>query len=186
MTTDAQLADRLPLARRELLGRAIGRSLVEVERVTATPVEEFVQDGGAAPDYLAKLSGPTQLTFSGGLVHSLAVWPSQLSLLVEDSPLPEDPYADRYRLSELGAPSWLRALVGLTVRDVRVHLYQDEVPSDEARQAAVSYVFDEGTELYYCVYLHGRMDGDELLLPGEVIPEAVARSVSLSASTNSP
>jgi hypothetical protein len=169
----------LPLAQQALLTRAIGRRLVEIERAIVVAPDWFASEYGDPEAFFTQASGATQLTFSDGLIHTLRPWPSQLSVVVEGEPLPADPYADRHRLSETEyAPGWLRGLVGQEVDDVRVHRYRDDVPSDEARQAAISYVL-AGTELFYAMYLHGRMSGDELLRGEDVPRDAVAETVAM-------
>lgn len=171
--------DSLPLNRALLLGRAIGRSLVDVERHLAVDPEQFSKRGGRPDDWFAVASGPTQLMFGPELVHPLAVWPSALSIVVYGEPLLDDPYAPRYRLSATKAPAWLWACAGQTVTDVRVHMYRDEAPALEPCQAAVSYCLSSGVEVFYCIYLHGRMDSDELM-PGDAVPrDRIARSVSV-------
>ncbi|MFJ6484784.1 MULTISPECIES: hypothetical protein [unclassified Streptomyces] len=182
MTEHQDPETMLPLNRRDLLRRAVGRTLEDIERITSTRPADFTERGGAASLFFPSVSGPVQLEFSDGLIHALTVWPSGLSVLVHDEALGDDPYADRHRLSRTPqAPDWLRSLLGRTVLDVRVHLHRDEVPSEEPRQAAVSYVLDNGEELFYAVYVHGRMDGDELLRREDVIPAAVARTVSVTS-----
>jgi hypothetical protein len=172
--SEPNLLEFLPLRRRALLRSAIGRTLEQVDRLLVTTPDDFVDRGGPPMGFFAQASGPVELLFSGGLVHALSTWPSQLSVLVEPDKLGPDPYAVRYRLSasQQVAPAWLVSALGATVDAVRVWVYRDDVPSDEARQAAVSYVLGTGLELFYCTYLHGRMDGDELVrredLPAEL------------------
>jgi hypothetical protein len=181
--TDDPLAARLPLRRKELLRAAIGTTLLDIERWFSTTVADFVARGGDETSYFARCSGATQLTFSSGLVHALSVWPSELSIVVDEAPFGEDPYSDRHRLSQTrAAPVWLRDCLGSTVRDVRVYVYRDDVPSNEARQAAVSYVLDASIELFYCTYLHGHMDSDELLRGEDVPRDQVAGWGSIGSS----
>lgn len=179
---DSALAASLPLAQTNLLRRAVGQQLADIERLLVVTPERFTDDGGDRSEYFAAASGPTQFMFGDGLVHAFYAWPSQLSLILESDALANDEYADRHRLSETDAsPAWLRDCLGQRVRAVHVHVYRDDVPSDEARQAAVSYTFDSGHELFYGMYLHGRLDSDELLR-GETVPrDRVRRTVTLEA-----
>ena len=177
-------ADRLPLHQSALLGAAVGRTLDDIERILATTPEDFEARGGAPDGFFAEASGPTEITFSGGLVHALAGRASELSVIVGPDRFGPDPYAERYRLTDgpvaAHAPAWLAELVGATVTDVRVWLYRDDVPSDEARQAAVSYVLEGGDELFYGTYLHGRMSGDELFRRQDLDPDVSAGPVSVA------
>jgi hypothetical protein len=173
-------APPLPLSRLPLLLRAIGRRLLEVERLIAVEPDWFASEYGDPERFLTAASGPTQLTFSGGVVHALSSWPSQLSIVVEDAPFEQDPYAESYLLSETEhAPQWLRDCLGQRVEDVRVHRYRDDVPSDEARQAAISYQLEAGVELFYGTFIHGRLSGDELLRGDELARDHIAETVSI-------
>lgn len=177
---DPALGASLLLERTGLLRRAVGQQLTEIERLLVVTPQRFTENGGERSEYFAAASGPTQFTFGDGLVHAFYVWPSQLSLIVETDPLADDEYAERHRLSQTdAAPEWLRHCLGQRVRAVQVYVYRDDVPSDEARQAAVSYALDSGQQLFYGMYLHGRLDSDELL-PGESVPrDRVERTVAL-------
>jgi hypothetical protein len=177
------LAASLPLRRRELLRAAIGHTLVDIERWTATTPADFVARGGTATQHFSECSGATVMLFSEGLAHAMEGWPSQLSITVDAEPFRDVSYSERYRLSACTetAPAWLRDCLGRTVRDVRVYVFRDDVLSDEARQAAVSYLLDSGVELFYCTQLHGRGDGDELLPGDQVGRDDVALTVSMAA-----
>jgi hypothetical protein len=172
---------RLPMHQLDLLQRAIGRQLIEIERMFAISARDFAQRGAPPGEYFARASGATRLSFSGGEHHTLAVWPSQLSVIVSAAQLADDPLAERVLLSTIQpAPAWRAAVLGHAIDDVRIYEYlEPDVDSLEARQSAVSYLFDSGVELFYCTYLHGRMDGDELLLADEVQRQHVARCLSL-------
>jgi hypothetical protein len=63
---------------------------------------------------------------------------------------------------------------------VGVHIYRDDVPSDEARQAAISYELESGCELFYVTYLHGRMSGDELMRGEDVPRDHVAETIPMA------
>jgi hypothetical protein len=181
-TAEDLRAASLPLRRRELLREAIGRTLLDIDRWTATTPSDFVARGGLRSLHFSRCSGPTIMSFGDGLVHSWAGWPSQLSIIVDGNPVVDVAYSERYRLSDCAdtAPAWLRACLGRSVRDVLVHVYRDDVPSDEARQAAVSYLLDSGVELWYGTELHGRSTSDELLRGDEVPRDHVASTVSMA------
>jgi hypothetical protein len=160
--------------------RAIGRTLVDVERLITVEPDWFAGEYGQPDRFFAAASGPAELSFSGGLLHGLAAWPSEFSILVQDTAFADDPYAPRYRLSKTRqAPAWLRECLGEAVRDVRVYVYHDDVPSDEARQAGIGYRLESGQEIVYCIYLHGRMSGDEFVPSDAIDPASVAELVSL-------
>lgn len=179
---DPALTASLLLEQRELLKQAVGQHLDDIERLLVVTPERFTEDGRERAEYFAAASGPTQFSFSEGLVHAFYVWPSQLSLIVESEPLADDPFAARHLLSKTdAAPGWLRDCLGQRVRAVGVHLYRDDVPSDEARQAAVSYTLDSGRELFYAIYLHGRLDGDELMRGEDVAADRIRRTVIVGA-----
>jgi hypothetical protein len=165
----------LPTESIGVLGAAVGRPLLDVERMTATTLADYVEIGGREGYYFVAVSGPVQLTFGGGAVHALYAAPSRFSVLVDDAPLADHWLMDRHHVAEVPAPTWLRAVVGRIVRDVRIYFYKDGVDSDEPRQAAVSYVFDDDEELIYCIYLHGRMSGDELVRAADLLPDTIDR-----------
>jgi hypothetical protein len=180
---DDLLAARLPLAQTELLQRSIGRTLVDIERRLPETLDRYLERGFAHARYFSEASGATQLFFSDGLLHSLCGWPSQLSVIVDDAPAWDDPDAPPVQLSRTtAAPDWLRACLGRTVREVQVHVYLEEgVDSDEARQCAIAYLLEPAEELVYCTYLHGRMDGDELVRGRDLDRSRIARTVAITA-----
>jgi hypothetical protein len=168
----------LPTESIGVLGAAVGRPLLDVERMTATTLADYVEFGGREDDYFVSVSGPVQLTFGGGVVHALYAAPSRFSVLVDAAPLADHRLMDRHHVGDVPAPTWLRAAVGRVVRDVRIYFYKDDVDSGEPRQAAVSYVFDD-EELIYCLYLHGRMSGDELVQAADLLPDTIDRWFSV-------
>ncbi len=172
----------LPLNQRALLTRAIGNRLTEIERLLWSGFEEYRGRGGEPEYYFARASGPTQLLFSETVVHQFDVWSSNLSLVVTGESFADDPYAHRVRLSRCSPDrreEWLAGCLGQMVHDVRVHLYQGPEAGPHFPQAAVSYRLDSGVELFYAIYVHGRMDGDELLQSDAILWDKVFRSVSL-------
>ena len=81
MFTDAELFAYLPSNRKEILSAAIGRHLVEVERLFYSDPPSFLKDERFSnTDYFSYNSGPTQFHFGGDLIHVFDVWGEQLSL----------------------------------------------------------------------------------------------------------
>src|SRR5882672_2591156 len=101
MTSDTELFQLLPSQRIEVLAAAIGRTLMEVERLFLLDLPTFLEDARfSATNFFALNSGPVQLHFDGCLTHALDVWPSQLSIInLRDTLIPSQ--AEKlYRLSE--------------------------------------------------------------------------------------
>jgi hypothetical protein len=55
----------------------------------------------------------------------------------------------------------------------------EDFESAEALEAAVSYRFEDGQEIFYVIYLHGEDDNDYLLTGDQVSRQRVARCYSL-------
>ena len=181
MLTDAELFRYLPSRRTDFLARAIGQVLVDIERLFLNDIDEFLMySQRTRPDYFSYNSGPVQFRFADGLVQPLAVWGEQLSLVLLPEPLQETPYDRLYRLSELAAaPAALRSCLNQTCTDIRLWTLQEDFDSTEAKEAAVSYRFEAGQELFYVIYLHGEADSDYLLPAAAVPREQVARCYSI-------
>lgn len=171
MSSDQELFEFLPSRQADLLATAIGLRLLDVERLFLRDPPTFLRDARfAAADFFARNSGPVELHFEGGLSHALGVWPSQLSIVVLPGPLTGHYGELLYRLGEdAAAAPELKACLGRSCQDVRIWILQEDFESEEAKEAAVSYVFDGGLELFYCIYLHGDLDSD-YLLPGADVP----------------
>lgn len=171
-----ELSSLLPSRRTADLERALGRRLEEVERLFNITREGFAGDGGRdARDYFSRNVGPTQLRFAGGPTHALASWPEQLSVVLLEEPLAGDDFDVLYALSaDADAPPALRAALGQECADVRIWTFRDEVETDEAKEAGVSYLLADGTELLYCAYLHGDLSADYLITPDALPPGTVA------------
>lgn len=185
---DRDLAHLLPLNQRALLTRAIGLQLLEIERLLWTGSEDHRARGGDPRLYFARASGPTQLGFSSGISHQLAVWPSALSVIVDGRPLASDPDAHWVALSRCPCEQredWLFGCLGCRIIDVRVHLYQGPEVASTPPQAAISYCLDSGVELFYAIYIHGQMDGDQLLRTDAIRWDSVSHSVSLGDAPSS-
>jgi hypothetical protein len=177
MTGDPELYQLLPSQRIEVLAAAIGRKLVEVERLFLLDLPTFLEDARfSATDFFALNSGPVQLHFSGSLTQVLDVWPSQLSIINPPDPLISSQDEKLYRLSEdVGASPELKSCLGRECQDVRIWTLKEDFESEEAKQVAVSYIFTGDRELFYCTYLHGDLDSD-YLLPGADVPRRSVKS----------
>jgi hypothetical protein len=176
MHEEEELAQYLPSVQIERLSQAIGRGLLEVTRWLVVPLDRFLVTGRfPAQEYFARSAGPVQLDFAGDLSHTLDVWAEQLSILVLPDPIAAPSVEDLVCLSESAAPPTLRACLGQTCLDVRIWTLAEEIESDEARQVALSYLFSNGVELFYCTYLHGDLSSDYLLL-GPEVPRRQVRS----------
>jgi hypothetical protein len=165
------LLEFVPSLQRDVLGQAIGRRLVEIERLIVT---------GDRPFDFGRAVGPVQLRFDPELLHVLSVLPSQLTLLVERDVLRPDYAAEVYKLSASKARPALHECLGRVCTDVRIWKYRDDVPSDEAREAAISYVLEGGRELFYVIYLHGASDDDALMTADEFTPVDVDSCYSIA------
>jgi hypothetical protein len=166
---------------------AIGRRLVEVERLFLRTPEQFAQDGDFSPtEYFSRNSGPTQFHFDGGVTQVLDVWGEQLSLVVLPEPLRESEFWSQegerlYQLSSMDPPPpGLPSCLGKTCSDVRILTLNDPGDWEEAREAGVSYVLRPDLELIYCIYLHGDMDSDYLMLRSDLPRDLVARCYSIA------
>jgi hypothetical protein len=62
---------------------------------------------------------------------------------------------------------------------VRIWTLKEDFESLEAKQVAVSYVFDE-SELFYCIYLVDDFDSDYLLLGQDVPRGKIASCFSIA------
>ena len=179
---DDKLRAALPQRQTALLRSAIGHVLVDIERLLLPTLADHLARGGDVKVFFTRSHGSTALHFSGGVVHSIYGWPSQLSIIVERAPLEAREFDERHLLSATpSAPDWLRACLGQEVRDVIAYVYDDGVPSDEAREVGLTYRLASGFDLYVGTYLHGNMDTIELRPPNEVSMEGVVRQVSMAA-----
>ncbi len=182
MQTTEELFRLLPSQRTEVLGAAIGRRLLEVERLFLLDVPTFLEDARfTSSDFFSYNSGPVQLHFEGALRHVLSVWPSQLSLVAMKDELHETKYDKLYRLSDCeAAHPALKDCLGRTCEDVRIWTLREDFESEEATEVAVSYLLSGGVELFYCIYLHSDLDSDYLLLGTDVPRKRVKSCASLA------
>jgi hypothetical protein len=162
---------RLPSQQRQLLAKAIDRRLLEVERrfwsLNDDPRRDFVARGGAPRDFFGLgCPAPAQFRFEGDVLHSFVPEPEWFSLLVSADGLAEDDgswMGRLFRLSEDPHPTPIHACLGQRCVDVRVWSLR-EGERNEPQEAAVSYLFDGGAELFYATWLHGEDDSDQLFL----------------------
>ncbi|HKO43862.1 MAG TPA: hypothetical protein VJU84_11350 [Pyrinomonadaceae bacterium] len=180
--TDAELLQLLPSRQKDALAAAIGQRLTEVTRQFFRDLSSFLTDERfTATDFFSLNSGPVQLQFDDGLMHTLAVWPSQLSIVLLPDPLSGLPDERIYRLSvSADARPELKACLGRVCQDVRIWILKEEFDSEEAKEVAISYVFDSDLELFYCIYLHDDLDSDYLLTGADVSRTRVKHCISLA------
>ena len=164
-----RLTKLLPSRRLDLLRQAIGRRLVDIRRLTVE---------GPFPLPFSLRSGPTEFSFEGDVRHHFAVWGEQLSIVLLDDALEADDHGRIVSLSSTVSKGSLASLVGQRCDDVRWWRYRDEVESEEAKEAGVSYVFEGGDELFYCIYLHEDLDHDQLLFRTELQPARIETGFS--------
>ncbi|WP_437942616.1 hypothetical protein [Sorangium sp. So ce341] len=179
MIDEADLPALLPSRNLGRLAQALGRRLLEIERIFTLSPESFA-DGGLRDvrTYFRRCSGPTRFLFEGGVEHAYGEWGSQLSVVL----LPEPPEPDEdqraWRLGGAGDP--LSACLGGACADVRIWILDDGLATDEAKECSISYLLEGGAEVFYCTWLHGDLDTD-YLLPGDEVPrERVARCLSVA------
>lgn len=188
MFGDAELAQFLPTQRTGALAAAIGRRLTEVQRLFLRSPDQFVEEPGAtATEYFSRNSGPTELHFDGvDVIHTLDVWGEQLSIVVLPAPLEVGGFWSEageklYRLSEMSsATADLVSCLGRTCTDVRIWTLQEDPETGEAKEAGVSYVLSDGVELFYCIYLHGDLNSDYLVLRRELPRDLPATCYSVA------
>lgn len=182
MSSEADLFQFLPSRRTDILAEAIGHRLIEIERLFLLDLERFLEDKRfESADYFSYNSGPVQLSFEGGLRHVLDVWGEQLSIIVLQESLQGDQDEQLYRLSEMAtAPQALKDCLGEICLDVRIWTLKEPFESEEAKEVAVSYLLANQSELFYCIYLHGDLDSDYLLLGPDVSRENVESCFSVA------
>jgi len=113
------------------------------------------------------------------VTQTLAVWGEQLSVVLLDERLVQQEDATLVSLRETPlATARLKAVLGRRCSDVRIWTFREDIESDEAKQAAVSYVLDD-EELFYGIYVHGTGDNDTLIFRDEIITNLVESCFSL-------
>jgi hypothetical protein len=182
MLTDTELLTLLPSKQKDLLAKSIGCRLIEIERFFGSDVPSFLAGGHfTEADYFSYNSGAVQLNFESNLTYGLDVYGEELSIVVLPMNLSSNGFAKLYRLSEFtAAPPTLKNCIGKTCHDVRIWELQEEFESEEAKEVAVSYLLDNGSELFYCIYLLDDFDSDYLLLGQDVPRDKVASCFSIA------
>lgn len=185
MYTDKELLAFLPSRQKITLSKAIGKKLLQVERFFEQDLKAFVKYFELTPvDFFSLNVGITKLSFESDLTHNFSVYGGQLSIvLLPEKDFDQKPYFDGewYQLSDaeyLSSPE-LRNCLGQICKDVRVWTLQEDFESEEAKEVAVSYLLADGSELFYCIYLHEDLDSDYLLLKPDVDLSKAASCFSL-------
>ncbi|MGK7917220.1 MAG: hypothetical protein AB4038_17010 [Prochloraceae cyanobacterium] len=76
-------------------------------------------------------------------------------------------------------PNSLKECLGKVCQDVKIWTLKEDFDSEEAKEAAISYVLSKNLKLLSCIYLHGDLDSDYLLLGQDIPRERVATCFSL-------
>ena len=185
MYTDQELLAFLPSKRKNILAKAIGKKLIEIERFFEQDLESFlINEELPAINFFSLNVGLTKLIFESNLFHNFSIYGGQLSIiLLPERDFDKKPYFDGewYQLSQAKYLSTqdLRNCLEQTCIDVRLWTLQEDFESEEAKEVAVSYLLANGSELFYCIYLHEDLDSDYLLLKPDVDLTKVASCFSL-------
>lgn len=181
MYNDLELRNQILSKQITNLKTAIGTRLQDIERWFVMPEKRFLKDKRFAPiDFFPFNSGPAQFFFENNHTHTFDVYGEQLSLVLLPSPIQKDDFAKAYRLSTYQPiPDVIRSCLNKTCIDVRFWQYNEPVESFEAKEAAISYLFQDNTELFYCIYLHGDLDTDYLLMSEDIPLETVSTGFSI-------
>lgn len=182
MYNDNELLTFLPSKQKESLAKAIGKRLIEVERFFEMDISSFLKyTSFKKADFFSCNTGAVQMYFEDRLTHALAVYGEQLSIVLLPETLTSDGFAQSYRLSEMEqmAPVLLKNCLGNVCQDVRIWTLREEFESEEAKEAAISYLLSNGQELFYCIYIHDNLDSDYLLLKQDIHKEKLDSCFSL-------
>lgn len=182
MLTDTELLALLPSKQKDFLAKCIGRRLVEIDRFFGIDLPSFLEGGHfTEAEYFSYNSGAVQFHFEDNLTYLLDVYGEELSIVV----LPSSPEGNEFtkicKLSKLPlVPPLLKDCIGKICRDVRIWTIKEDFESLEAKQVAVSYLFDDESELFYCIYLVEDFDSDYLLLGQDVPRDKIASCFSIA------
>ena len=185
MYTDQELLAFLPSKRKNILAKTIGKKLIEIERFFEQDLESFLTNEKLpAINFFSLNVGLTKLIFESNLFHNFSIYGGQLSIiLLPEQDFDKKPYFDGewYQLShaEYLSTQDLRNCLEQTCIDVRLWTLQEDFESQEAKEVAVSYLLANGSELFYCIYLHEDLDSDYLLLKPDVDLTKAASCFSL-------
>lgn len=181
MYKDNELLFFLPSRQQKNLAKAIGRRLLEIERFFGIDLQSFLQYTCLEKeDFFTHNSGAVQFCFEEDLIQPFAVYGEQLSIVLLPESLANDDFTQKYQLSRFDfVPILLKNCLGKVCQDVRIWTLKEDFESEEAKEVAVSYVFSNEQELFYCIYLHEDLDSDYLLLGKDVPRERVATCYSI-------
>ncbi len=163
------------------LAKAIGKTLTEITRWFVIDLETFTTEFSYEPEqYIQYNTGLTSFQFGNDVKHTYFVNGEQLSLdLLEDSAA-DDGFSKQYLLSDFDpVQQSLKKFLGKTCIDVRIWKCKEALVGGEIGDAGISYRFEDGSELFYCIYIHGELDGDFLLEKDKVIPSEISSGYSL-------
>lgn len=183
MYTDAELLNFLLSKNTKKLKQSIGKRLLEIKRFFGMDIFDFLKNYHSltADQFFSYNSGAVELCFEGDLNHSLAVYGEQLSIIIVPEKLSSDGFAKCYQLSEEKfASEELKSCLNTVCQDIRIWTLREEFESEEAKEVAISYLFSNKRELFYCIYLHEDLDSDYLLLEKDVPREKVASCFSIA------
>jgi hypothetical protein len=182
MYTDNEIFAFLLSRQKGSLNNAIGQRLKEVERFFEMDIVSFLEYTPFQKiDFFSRNSGSTKFCFEN-FTHSFSVYAEQLSIVLLPEPLSTDEFTQSHLVSKTSdelVTSELKSCLGKVCQDVRIWTLQEEFESEEAKEVAISYLFSDNLELFYCTYLHEDLHSDYLLLASEIQREKVATCFSL-------
>ncbi len=163
------------------LNHAIGKPLTEITRWFVLNPEVFFGEYNYGPDeFIMYNSGLTQFEFGKERHHTYVVDGEQLSLEIIDDYDIDEEFDIPYKLSEYSpVPSSFKACLGKVCQDVRIWKCKEALNGGERGEAGISYVFENGEEIFYCIYLHGELDSDFLLTRDQIDTSKVDSYYSL-------
>jgi hypothetical protein len=88
-----------------------------------------------------------------------------------------------YKLSEIDdrfVEKGFKDCLGQICEDIKIWTYFEDYVQGEAAQASISYVFSNGSEILYSIYLHGDLTEDFLLIDFPIPPEIVVDCYSVA------
>jgi hypothetical protein len=174
----------LPSNHKRLLSLTIGKKLIEIERFLFDKPERFVIfPEQKKADFFSRNPGAVQFWFEGNVRHSLTIDDSQFSILLTPHFFKASEFDKLYRLSKIDrqfVEKGFKDCLGKICQDIKIWTYFEDYAQGEAAQAGISYVFSNGSELLYSIYLHGDLTEDFLLIDFPIPPEIVADCYSIA------
>jgi hypothetical protein len=184
MYSDEDLLSFIPSKQKSILNQAIGLRLIDIERFFCADVSSFLKyTSFTEEDYFSHNSGTVQFVFEDSLNHSFAVYGEQLSIVLLPEVLTATEFDPCYKLSEI-SPSLSKDLsnyLGQVCSDVRIWKLLEDFESEEAKEVAVSYLFSNNDELFYCIYLHEDLSSDYLIPRQNIDFNKVASCFSIAS-----